>query len=195
MLRRKFLWLSLAAVLALAALHPVLLAAAGSFLVRAEPPVSADAILVVAGDAWGYRIRKGAELARQGFAPRVFVSGPAGMYGTYESDLAIAFAVREGYPSSLFVPLPHDALSTREEARMTAAALRKHGVRSLILVTSDYHTRRAGALFRAAAPEMRMVVVAAPDKFFSAGRWWKTRQGQKCFFFEATKTVAGWFGI
>lgn len=189
------MWLSLAALLALAALHPLLLAAAGRFLVRAEAPAHADAILVLGGDSWGNRIRTGAELARKGFAPRVFVSGPAGMYGTYESDLAIAFAVREGYPAELFAPLRHEALSTREEARLTVPALRTHGVRSLILVTSDYHTRRAGSNFRAEAPEMRIFVVAAPDKFYTAGGWWKTRQGRKYFALEAAKTVADWLGM
>jgi uncharacterized SAM-binding protein YcdF (DUF218 family) len=116
--RRIVRLLAVLAFLAAAfAAHPVWLAAAGRFLVRADVPAPADAVLVLAGDTSGRRILKGAELVRQGFAPRVFVSGPPGFYGGHECDLAIPFAVKRGYPEPDFVPLPHEGRSTREEAQ------------------------------------------------------------------------------
>lgn len=171
----------------------------GESLVNAETPVTADAALVLAGDSFGHRILKGAELKQQGFVPIVWVSGPAGMYGRTEDELAIDFAVSQGQPREWFRGTPHQGASTADEARVLIPLLREAGVRRLLLVTSDYHTRRAGRLFRAAAaeiaPGLTIRVIAAPDQEFHADRWWKSRQGRKYFFYEAVKTVTGWFGL
>jgi uncharacterized SAM-binding protein YcdF (DUF218 family) len=197
MRRRRIVWLLavLAFLVAAFAAHPVWLAAASHFLVRADAPAPADAVLVLAGDTFGHRILKGAELVRQGFAPRVLVSGPPGFYGAHECDLAIPFAVKRGYPESDFVPLPHEGRSTREEAQWLLPELRRRGVRRLLLVTSDYHTRRAGAVFRAAGRDFDVLVVSVPDEFFTAGGWWKTREGRKRMATEVAKTLADWIGL
>ncbi len=171
------------------------LAAAGQYLIRTDPPFAADIVVVPGGDGYGHRILKAAEVVRQGLARQVLVSGPDGMYGLHESDLAIPFAVRHGNPQEWFVPLVHEGTSTREEAGIVAAELRRRGVRRCLLVTSDYHTRRAGRLFRRAAPEIEFRVLAAPDEFFRASQWWRSREGQKVFVLEWTKTAAMWFGL
>ena len=167
----------------------------GEYLVLAGPPAHADLAVVLAGDPYGNRVLKGGELARQGYVPRVLVSGPAGMYGLHECDLAIPFAVKAGYPASDFIPFPNNAKSTRDEAAEVAAELRKRNVHSIDLVTSDYHTRRAGRIFRRTAPEIEIHVVAAPDEDFRAAAWWKTRQSEKTFAIEWMKTVAEWLGV
>ncbi len=175
--------------------HALWLSALGRYLVHADSPVQADVAVVLAGDGYGHRILRGAELVRQGLVPRVLVSGQGGLYGYHESDLAIPFAVRQGYPAAWFVPFPHEALSTREEARDVVPQLRKLGIRRCLLVTSDYHTRRAGRAFRSAAPEIDFRVIAAEDEFFRADNWWRTRQGQKVVVLEWIKTVTDWFGL
>ncbi len=194
--RRRILWLAVLAVaVVVAAVHPLWLAALGDFLVRAEAPVPADAVLVLGGDSYGHRVLKGGELVRQGYAPRVFVSGGPGYYGVLESELAIAFAVRHGYPQPAFVPLTQRSLSTRDEARNILPELRRQGVRRLLLVTSDYHTRRAGAIFRGVAPDLAITVVASRDEVFTPGGWWRTREGRKTVYYEVTKTIADWIGL
>ena len=175
--------------------HNVVLGALGSYLIKAEQPEKADIALVLAGDGEGNRILKGAQLVRRGYVPKVLVSGPSGLYGQYECDLAIPFAVKSGYPASYFVHFENDALSTKEEARAAVARLRQLGVHKVLLVTSDYHTRRAGKIFRATAPDLKFVVVAAPDKYFTAKGWWHNRQGEKIAFNEWTKTLTEPFGI
>ena len=152
-------------------------------------------MFVPAGDARGNRILKGAELVREGYAPRAVISGPWGAYGNYECDLAIAFAVRAGYPQSYFVRFPNEARSTREEAAAAALKLRGMGARRVLLVTSVYHTRRAGALFRAAAPDLTFFVVAAPDADFAPESWWRNREARKIFLIEWLKTGAGWLRL
>jgi uncharacterized SAM-binding protein YcdF (DUF218 family) len=176
-------------------LHARILTALAGYLDQSGPPEKADAVFVLAGDASGQRILKGAELVRQGYAPRAIVSGPAGDYGYYECDLAIPFAVKAGYPGSEFVPFPNHAHSTREEAAAAAEELRSLGAHRVLLVTSLYHTRRAGSLFRAAAPGLKFIVVSAPDENFNPDGWWRNREARKTFLIEWLKTVSGWFQI
>jgi uncharacterized SAM-binding protein YcdF (DUF218 family) len=172
--------------------------ALGAALVRQDGPAKADFAVVLAGDKYGNRILKGAELVRQGYVPTVLVSGPA-WYGTYESDAAIAFAVAHGYPPEWFVPVPHRAESTSEEVWQILHSLESHNARSFLLVTSDYHSARAGRICRDAIREskagLQMRVVAAPDRWFHAGSWWKSREGRKIFVMEWSKTVSSVCGI
>ena len=56
-------------------------------------------------------------------------------------------------------------------------------------------TRRAGKIYRAAAPDLQFVVVAAPDISFTPDGWWHNRQGKKIAFNEWLKTVTEPFGI
>jgi uncharacterized SAM-binding protein YcdF (DUF218 family) len=191
----RFTLLAAAAALVAAATHTLWLSAVGNWLVVSEEPFAADAVVVLAGDRFGHRILKGAELVRQGFAPAAYVSGPCDYYGACECDAAIDFAVKHGHPRTSFVRVPHSALSTREEAEVFARELRGRGCKRYILVTSDYHTRRACGLFRQQAPDLEMRCVAAGDRFFRAGSWWKQRESRKAVFLEFTKTIAVRLGL
>ncbi len=194
--RRFVVWSAplLAAVL-LTVAHPWWLAALGRALVYAEQPFPAELVVVLAGDFLGHRITKGAELVREGLAPKALVSGPSGLYGRYESDLAIPFAVAKGYPESYFEGLRMDALSTRQEAAVILAELRRRKVRRFMVVTSDFHSARARRIYRSMAPECEFRFVTAPDEFFRPGEWWRTREGRKVFAIEALKTAADWLGM
>jgi len=182
-------------VLLVAATSQFWLAALGRYLVRAGSPVPADMIVVLGGDFSGNRVLAAADLVRRRFAPRALISGPSGEYGLHETDLAIPFAVRHGFPESYFVALPNDARSTRDEADDVLAALAKLNAHRIDIVTSDYHTRRAGNIYRAKAPSLEIHMVAAPDLYFSPDGWWKNRDGRKTFLLEWMKTVATWLGM
>lgn len=164
----------------------------GRFLVKTDLPLHADIAVVLAGDYSGNRIRKAAELVKQGYAPKVLVSGPSGFYGEHESDAAIRFITRQGYPGAWFIPFPNDSHSTREEARAVAAKLRELGLVSADIVTSNYHTRRARTDYAEEAPGLEFSMIAAPDQYFTPDGWWKTREGRKTFLLEWLKTLASW---
>ncbi len=191
MLRKALLFL-VAVVVLCVLFSGTLLGAMGSFLVKAEPPSKSDMILVLAGDSRGNRILKAAELVKAGYAPKALVSGPDGNYGYYECDLAIPFAVKAGYPEAYFLHFENMARSTRDEARVVAAELRRLGAHRILVVTSDYHTRRAARMYHDEAPDLDIHMVAAPDTFFSAGGWWHNREGRKTLFMEWSKTLASW---
>jgi len=188
--------LVIAAIVVVAILtHSIWMAWMGSWLVHNEEPFHADVIVVLAGDPYGNRILKAADLVKKGFAPKVLVSGPAGVYDLHESDLAIPFAVRRGYPAEWFIPVPHQAHSTDEEASALGTELAKLHARRVIVVTSDYHTRRAFRILHSRWPGIELRMVAAHDNFFTPGGWWQNREGRKTFFLEWTKTLAGFAGM
>jgi uncharacterized SAM-binding protein YcdF (DUF218 family) len=91
--------------------------------------------------------------------------------------------------------MEHDGHSTRDEAYVAAPILRQLRVHTALLVTSDFHTRRAGAVFRDVTPDISYIVVGTPDDYFSARGWWRDREGRKITLLEWTKTVANWFKI
>lgn len=185
-----------AAVLLIVVLtHSLWLRALGGFLVSAQAPWRADIVVALAGDDRGNRILTAAELVKEGWAPKVLVDGPECCYGGHESDFAIAFAVRAGYPAGWFVPLPFSGTSTAEEARAVMPELDRLHVRRFIIVTSNYHTRRAARVFARLAPRDRFRVVAAPDWAFRPEDWWRSREGRKQFFWEWCKTLANWAGL
>ena len=205
MARRRFFF-RLAGALSVSLLasylaSPWILPVLGSALVDNQAPQKADAILVLAGDSVGNRILKGAALVQQGYAPIVYVSGPSSFYGFTEDQLAIGFAVKHGQPVQWFAGLPNQAQSTLDEARMLLPILRSKGVKRLLLVTSNFHTARAARIFRRTAlsaqpgAPMEIVIVAAGDASFTPQVWWNSRQGQKTFFFEASKTFADYVGL
>jgi uncharacterized SAM-binding protein YcdF (DUF218 family) len=193
---RKTSFILLAALIVGAIITRTLwLGALGAYLIRADQPARADYAVVLAGDSWGHRVIEGGELVRQGFVRKALVSGPAGCYGVVESELAVNFAVKKGYPADYFVQFPNHALSTEEEARVVIPELRRLGVHSFLLVTTDYHTRRAGRCFRHLAEGFDMRVIAAPDEFFHWDSWWRNREARKTFYIEWSKTVASLLGM
>ncbi len=175
--------------------HPIL-AALGHALVEDDGLQKADCILVPGGDSAGSRIVRAAQLARAGYAPYVLVDGPAGLMG-HESDATIRYATLQGFPADLFqaVWLPQGLDSTSEEMKYVAnGILKQNKVKKVLLVTSNYHTRRAARFLRKEAPWLKVIAVPAPDPYFTPDSWWKTRNGKKVFLFEWTKTITEWWG-
>jgi uncharacterized SAM-binding protein YcdF (DUF218 family) len=197
--RLKFTLVLLALLLVLFLTRGVWLSAMGEALVHDEGPAKADVALLLAGDYWGYRLQHAVDLVKQGYVPRILVSGPPGFYGTNESEAAIRWALQQGYPSEWFVAVPHGATSTSAEAGVMLTYMRQHGIHSFLLVTSNYHTARARRIFLKAERDsgggLDMRVVAAPDKYFTPDGWWQSREGRKTAFMEWTKTVTRVFGI
>ena len=189
--RRIFVHWLLPALLALALLaawvfREPLLVSAGKLLIRSDTPQKADLIYVLAGDFWGSRVLAGSELGARGYANQVVFSG--GLYAdNYEGDMSIQFAVDHGYPRPLFLSVPLRAQSTIEEAIELRPIFERLRAKRVILVTSDYHSRRVGLVFSLFVPGVRFCIVSAPDKVFDVASWWKTENGRRVLFSEYSK--------
>jgi uncharacterized SAM-binding protein YcdF (DUF218 family) len=174
--------------------HPIL-RFAGDFWIVDETPQVSDVIVILSDDNYGAdRAARAAQLFKSGMAPRVLASGRllrpyAGIAELMERDLKAL-----GVPANAIVPVTHRATNTREEAIADAQAIAAHGWKKVLLVTSNYHTRRANYIFERALPagtELR--VVSAPDSEYDPNNWWQTRNGLKRFLYEsAGYVVAMW---
>ena len=158
----------------------------GEFLVCTQTPQPADLVLVLAGDFYGPRVLKGANLAAEGYAPLVLISS-----GPYENRTegiaAIDFLAARGYPRRLFQSFEQHATSTITEAIALRPELKRRGVKRVLLVTSAYHSRRASIVFRLFCPGIRFITIGAPGEHYHPDDWWDDPSSRGLFFSEWAK--------
>ena len=164
----------------------------GHALIQQDQPFAADAIVLLAGDSKGERISKAVELANAKLAPRILVSSAGHLFDSSEGELSVSFALKRGAAPGLFEVIQHGADSTTEEAEIMIAECRRRGVKKLLVVTSDYHTNRAGKIHKIVAPEMEIRTVGSLTKTFNPDSWWTNRASRKVWLMESLKTFAFW---
>ncbi len=187
-----FLIIFLAALYA--ARRPLLLFAAESWIVE-DPLEQSDAILLLSDDNFfADRATRASELFRQKLAPLVVASGrrlrpSAGIAELMDHDL-----VERGVPREKIIRFPHDADNTREEAQALRSLVGERNWRSVIVVTSNYHTRRARYIFQHVfPPSVKISVASARDGGFEVEHWWENRRSFKAFTHELEgMVVAMW---
>lgn len=138
---------------------------------------------------------KAVELYQASWAPKIFVSSAGSFFDVAEGQLATQYAMNRGLPATAIEVLQSDADSTIEESKFLAAELAKRGVKSYLLVSSDYHTRRAAKVARRNAPGFQMHVLGSKTAKFDPDTWWQNRPARKIWFMEAAKTVADWMRL
>ena len=167
----------------------VLLHSAGTFLVL-DHPTRADIIVVLSGDIGDTRFLHGLELLRNGYSQELILDAPDWVeYGRTSSDLAREYihAVDPNNTSHLHVCSfngDSTVLELREVSQCVHAIAPK--AKTAILVTSDFHTRRALSVAQHVLPEYRWSVAAAPDVRFGAA-WWQHREWAKTALAEWQK--------
>jgi uncharacterized SAM-binding protein YcdF (DUF218 family) len=172
-----------------------LLRFAGESWVIEDPLEKSDAILVLSIDNfYADRATRAAELYRQGLAPVVVASGVrlrpyAGIAELMEHDL-----VERGVPKDSVLRFPHDADNTKDEAELLAKLAQEKDWHRLIVVTSNYHTRRTRYIFRKELPgNIAVNVASARDGDFDPERWYEKRKSIKEFVRELSgMVVAMW---
>ena len=168
--------------------HPLLRFIAESWIVE-DTLDKADALIVLGDDNfYADRVTRGAQLFREGKAPVVVASGrrlrpSAGIAELMEHDL-----VERGVPREKIVRFSHDGESTLEEAQALARIVKERKWHSVIVVTSNFHTRRTRYIFLRVFPQsVEVRVASARDGDFDPEHWWEKRKSIK----ELTKEFAG----
>lgn len=154
-----------------------------------DPLEKSDAIVVLSDDNfYADRAAHAADLYRHGWAPVVVASGRklrpyAGVGELMQHDL-----IERGVPKDKIVVISHNAENTREEAQVLLQQVAERKWHSVIVVTSNYHTRRARYIFTRVFPQQVGVTVSgANDGSFDPEHWWQSRLGLK----ELTREWAG----
>jgi len=169
---------------------PILQRYALSF--RVNDPEPADAVCILLG---GFHVRpmRAAELYLRGYAPRILiVDYPDDIfYGSMESQLALIVARRCGVPDKDLIRVPAPVTSTAEEARIYRDYAEKHGLKSMIVVTTAFHTRRARWIFDRvfAGSGIRLSYAAAYDPHVNERNWYTSDEGLVTYFSETLKTL------
>ena len=157
-----------------------------------EAPQEAQAVVVLGGDSvFGDRIRHGVDLYRQGWAPRLIVSGYAIRSYFSETELMEREATELGVPSEALLVFKHNARSTQEEALALRRFLAERQIRDVIVVTSNFHTRRTRWIFRKVfrGTGVQVKVSASSDVRVDPRRWWKRRSSMNYVLLELLKTL------
>ena len=168
----------------------------------------ADAIVVLGGgsDYWwmdraqvhpeqleGSRLAAGARAWLAGRAQTIILSGGGGNGDSEARRMAEAIA-RLGVPASALM-LEEHSRDTRDNARNTAALLKRHGMRRVLLVTSSLHMPRASLLFRQAGVEVLAVPVPEPSSRASWREQWLPSRGALWRSGRAWKEYAGLLAV
>jgi uncharacterized SAM-binding protein YcdF (DUF218 family) len=164
-----------------------LLRFAGEFWIVDDAPESSDVIIVLSGDNYdAVRAARAAALFRAGMAPHVVATGRSLRSYATTTDLMKRDLVDHGVPAAAIIPLTHRADDTREEAVAVSEFVHSRGWKKILLVTSNYHTRRSEYIYeRTLPPGTQLRVISAPDIEYDPQGWWRTREGLKIFFQEA----------
>ena len=170
--------------------HPIFRFAAESWVIE-DPLDKADALIVLGDDNfYADRATRAAQLFREGKAPLVVASGrrlrpTAGIAELMEHDL-----VERGVPKGKILRFPQDGDSTQEEAEALAKLAKTKNWHKGIVVTSNYHTRRARYIFRRVFPQgIEVRVASARDGDFDPENWWAKRKSTKLFMRELAGMV------
>ena len=166
--------------------HPLLRFAAEELIVE-DPLEKSEAIIVLSDDNfYADRVTRAAELYRQGLASVVVASGVRLRPYAGISELMTHDLVERGVPKEHILAFPHDADDTREEALALKTLVAQKNWKSVIVVTSNYHTRRARFIFRTIFPsEVRIEMAGARDADFDPANWYEHRRSRKRFAHEA----------
>jgi len=158
-----------------------------------DAPQPSDLILVLAGET-DRRPARALELLHHGFARRVLLDVPADVkiYDFMQLDLAEKFV--HSLPDSASVRLcPIVGLSTREETHDVEKCLTPEDGSRILIVTSDFHTRRALSIFRHEFRDKTFSVAATHEPTEFGTRWWTHRQWAKTFVGEWVRTL--WWNV
>jgi DUF218 domain len=179
--------------LALAVVLALWTARAGTYLVVDEPRPS-DVIVVLAGET-DRRPARALELLDQGYAKKVLIDVPADARIYAFTQLQLAEKYVQGLPQAAAVRVcPINGLSTKAETRDVEKCLASENVHTVLIVTSDFHTRRARSIFRHQVPGRTFSVAASHDSAQFGTRWWTHRQWAKTLVDEWLRLL-WWNGV
>ena len=144
-----------------------------------DDPLRSDVIVVLAGET-EYRPALALQLLDRSYAHRVLLDVPAASEIYNITQLQIAQQYVNSLPESHAIDIcPIEGLSTKAESRDVAKCLAHELGTTVLIVTSDFHTRRALSIFRREIPGKTFSVAAAHDPTQFGNHWWRHREWAK----------------
>ncbi len=181
--------------------HAPILTRLGRYLVVEHPITKADLIVCLMGKP----VERGlaaADVYKKGLASYIFVGREKlpdgssvlvkkGVHYPEERDLLIMMLKGLGVPGSACITGDSFIEGTIGEAKVAREIARKRGFRSLIIVTSPTHARRAWLTYRKVFEKDGTKIMLMPSHYsnFKAEDWWKTPEYVKEMVIEYQKLL------
>lgn len=156
----------------------------------ANPTTRTDAIVVLTGGAG--RLAEGVKLLRAGLAPVLFLSGV-----NRKVSKADILKLAGNPPDDLAdrITLGYRAEHTRGNATEIAHWFNSKNLKSMRLVTANYHMRRSLLELRHALPHARIISNAVVPRVTAPGRWWRNASRLAILVGEYHKYLAAYLRL
>ena len=173
-----------------------LLTAYANWFIKDNATKGADAIVILSGGKLT-RVPKGLDIWNKEFASSLFLTDQKSVAANFEhlviSNLEFAQKFAEEIEANAtFTVIPSlgdGATSTFDEAADALAFAKKRQWKRIIIVTDNFHTRRALIAFEKVFDEsgIEVQVAAASNEVFNANNWWRSDRGISAFVLETIK--------
>ena len=145
----------------------------------------AEAIVVLTGGR--HRLLEAMKLLNNGAADKLFISGVQKKISLHELEKKNAIKIK----SNREIILDKIATNTVENARETCAWLKDKNIKSIILVTSNYHILRSVVEFRRWNKDIKILLHPVYSEKISPS-WWKSLDNFYFLAGEYNKFLFAW---
>ena len=199
--KQLFYWILLSfttLTLIIISFHPFILRSYADFFTVNNYKKGADAVLILGGSA-DTRAKKAIELFRNDYALEIIITHPKPPIKEYENIIISDFdnlkdiLNYENVNYKVVEDINGGARSTFDEARDLILFLKKHPFERVIIVTDNFHTRRAkytfDKVFEKSSCKTTIQVAGAPNQVYNESNWWKTERGLNAYGSEGFKYI------
>ena len=164
---------------------------AGDQLAVRHDPKDVDAIVVFSGDgetsyinqSYQRRTLDAIQYYKSGYAPFILLS--SGRDQTFsEVEIIRSLLINKEVPQHSIQILERYPSSTFENVALVKGVLADRGVRSILLITSPYHSRRALWVWRKAMPELLVLAPTVVDTPKASPQWATSIDQIRIIFYE-----------
>ncbi len=128
------------------------------------------------------RMDKGIELYRKSYATRMILTGGLQLNsdGCFEAEAMRAYALQQNVPAEVLIK-ESKALNTYQNAYHSATIMKMRSMKSALIVTSDFHLKRANLIFEQYNIDYQMVPSANQSNGRQKYSEWTKEQLLLCF--------------
>lgn len=181
--------------------HVPILTHIGDYLILEHAPQKSNLIVCLGGG----NIERGIatiDAYREGLAPFIYISRPAlpdgydllkerGLDYPEEADLLAALFSSADIPESAIIRNYTEVQFTLDEAQEVKKEVEQRRFKSLIIITSPTHSRRAWLTYKKVFEGSNIGIISLPTRYsgFNPENWWKERKYIKDVLLEYQKLI------
>jgi len=184
--------------IAIVSFHPFILRSYAEFFTVNNYHKGADAALILGGSA-DTRAKKAIELLNDGIVDQILITHPKAAISEYENLIVSDFInlkqilEYEKVNYTVVEDINDGAKSTFDEAKDLIVFIKTHPLKRIIVVTDNFHTRRAkyafDKIFKKSDCKTIIEIAGAPNQIYNENNWWKTERGLNAYVSEFFKYI------